>query len=586
MSPKTVNAAAKKSKPVTAAVMTGAGVMAGVAALSARAAVSSEKVSMAKVDEKMRTKVNEILEKQINLQPGQPLVLKGDKGHVPFLAVMAEEAYKKGASDVQVEIREPELEKMKAKYLTEPDFEFIKKKEQYYKDKGAAYLEYDAKNNPYKMAGLTAAETHAVKKVPMIPLKTQEKLAINPAEIVDTILNLQKGQPLRISAEREHEPNVLKIVEYAYKKGAGPIEVLYTEYGSPFEKAKLKYAKEEYLRQVPDYVAETWQERVNRKTARLLLDGEDPEGMSDVDAKRIIMNSKAVSSVVSPIRNSGPDSQWNIYYAPTTMSVRSAYPDIKDTMKALDIAATDAKKINRTGELEAHAAKLTSVADKVNSLNLDEIHFYSVDPVTKQPDGKTDLRIGMTKNSVFTAAAEKSDDGITFLANTPTEEVFSSPDNRRTNGWVSATLPLCLNGNIIEGIRVRFENGKAVEAYADKNQDLWREHIFSTKGSDMLGEVALVAGSPIFDTGRVFNSTLLDENATCHIAIGRGFDECCKGAKEVTDYKEREKYLEENHVNSSDIHTDFMIGGPNVVVEGTTRDGKKVILIKDNAFQI
>ena len=133
---------------------------------------------------------------------------------------------------------------------------------------------------------------------------------------------------------------------------------------------------------------------------------------------------------------------------------------------------------------------------------------------------------------------------------------------------------------------MRFENGKAVEVYADKNQELWREHVKSAQGADMLGEVALVAGSPIFATGRVFNSTLLDENATCHIAIGRGFDECCEGAKDITDYKEREKYLAEHNVNSSDIHTDFMIGGPNVVVEGVTQDGKKVVLIKNNAFQI
>ena len=308
------------------------------------------------VDKKMRTKVNEILDKEVQLKDGQALSVKGDKNHVPFLKVFAEEAYKRGASNVNIEIREPELEKMKAKYLTEPDFEFVKKKEEHFKD--AAKLEFNALNNPYKMSGLTAKEAYAVQKTPQIPAKTQEKLALNPAEIVDTILNLQKGQPLRISAEREHEPNVLKIVEYAYKKGAGPIEVNYTEYGNPFGKAKLKYAKEEYLKQVPDYFKEMWQERVDRKEASLWLDGEDPEGMSDVDPKRLIMQSKAVSSVVSPIRNNGPESQWNIYYAPTTMSVRSAYPDIKDTMEALDVAATDARKITRTGNLKAHAQKL------------------------------------------------------------------------------------------------------------------------------------------------------------------------------------------------------------------------------------
>ncbi len=133
---------------------------------------------------------------------------------------------------------------------------------------------------------------------------------------------------------------------------------------------------------------------------------------------------------------------------------------------------------------------------------------------------------------------------------------------------------------------MRFENGKAVEVYADKNEELWREHIKSAEGGDMLGEVALVANSPIFHTGRVFNNTLLDENAACHIAIGAGFDDCLDGAEDIKDYKERQKYMNENNINDSNIHTDFMIGGPNVVVEGVKEDGSKVTLIKDNQFQI
>ena len=192
----------------------------------------------------------------------------------------------------------------------------------------------------------------------------------------------------------------------------------------------------------------------------------------------------------------------------------------------------------------------------------------------------------MHDKSRFRAAAKNTDDGVQYMANTPTEEVFSSPDKTKTNGWVSTTLPLCLNGNLVEGIRMRFENGKAVEVYADKNEELWREHIKSAEGGDMLGEVALVANSPIFHTGRVFNNTLLDENAACHIAIGAGFDDCLDGAEDIKDYKERQKYMNENNINDSNIHTDFMIGGPNVVVEGVKEDGTKVTLIKDNQFQI
>lgn len=539
---------------------------------------------------KMLSAVNKILDEDLKLEKGQSVVVKADKTHVPFLKVFAEEAYKKGVKDVHVEIAQPEIEALRKQYCTEPDFAYKQKRAEYYEKQGAKTVTFDAQNDPYKLSKLSAKETEDVKKSVEvnIPENIENKLsdAFNEKEIFHTLLNVQKGQPIRISAEREHEKNVLKFVEYAYKNGSGPIDVNFTEPGNPIGKAKLKYASEESLKDVPEYVADMWQERVDRKTAALLLEGEDPEGMSDVDSKRIVMQSKAMNEVVKPIRKSGPESQWNIIYAPTTMSVKKTYADIPDTMQALEKAAEDAKDINRVGGLKAHAQKLMSVANKMNDYQFKEIHFYSVDPKTKEPDGKTDLHIGMHEKSRFRAAAKNTDDGVEYMANTPTEEVFSSPDKTKTNGWVSTTLPLCLNGNLVEGIRMRFENGKAVEVYADKNQDLWREHIKSAEGGDMLGEVALVANSPIFHTGRVFNNTLLDENAACHIAIGAGFDDCVDGAEKIKDYKERQNYLNENNINDSNIHTDFMIGGPNVIVEGIKADGSKVTLIKDNQFQI
>ena len=532
--------------------------------------LSTNKDTKATPETKMLNAVNKILNDDLKLEKGQSVVVKADKTHIPFLKVFAEEAYKKGAKDVHVEIAKPELDALQKQYCKEPDFAYKQKRAEYYEKQGAKTITFDANNDPYKLSKLTNKETEEVKKTVQvdIPENIEKKLsdAFNEKEIFHTLLNVQKGQPIAISAEREHEKNVLKFVEYAYKNGSGPIDVSFTEPGDPVGKAKLKYASDDALTDVPSYIADIWQERVDRKTARLLLEGKDPEGMSDVDPKRIVMQSKAINEVVKPIRKSGPESQWNIIYAPTTMSVKKTYADIPDTMKALEMAADDAKNINRVGGLDTHATKLMSVADKMNDYQFKEIHFYSIDPETKQPDGKTDLHIGMHEKSRFRAAAKDTDDGVRYMANTPTEEVFSSPDKTKTNGWVSTTLPLCLNGNLVEGIRMRFENGRAVEVYADKNQELWREHIKSAQDGDMLGEVALVANSPIFHTGRVFNNTLLDENAACHIAIGAGFDDCVDGAENIKDYKERQEYLKQNNINDSNIHTDFMIGGPNVIV--------------------
>lgn len=552
--------------------------------------LSATKDTVQSAEAKMTSAVNKILDEEIKLEKGQSIVVKADKTHVPFLKIFAEEAYKKGAKDVHVEIAQPEIDALQKQYCKEPDFAYKQKRTEYYEKQGAKTISFNEQNDPYKLSKLSDAETKEVKKTVEvnIPEHIEKKLsdAFNEKEIFHTLLNVQKGQPIRISAEREHEKNVIKFVEYAYKNGSGPIDVNFTEPGNPIGKAKLKYASEEALKDVPEYIADMWHERVDRKTAGLFLEGEDPEGMSDVDAKRIVMQSKALNEVVKPIRKSGPESQWNIIYAPTTMSVKKTYADIPDTMQALEKAAEDAKNINRVGGLKTHAQKLMSVANKMNEHQFKEIHLYSIDPETKQPDGKTDLHIGMHEKSRFRAAAKNTDDGVEYMANTPTEEVFSSPDKTKTNGWVSTTLPLCLNGNLVEGIRMRFENGKAVEVYAEKNQELWREHIKSAEGGDMLGEIALVADSPIFHTGRVFNNTLLDENAACHIAIGSGFDDCVDGAENIKDYKERQKYLNENNINDSNIHTDFMVGGPNVIVEGIKADGTKVTLIQDNKFQI
>jgi aminopeptidase len=542
------------------------------------------------VFEKMNTYANELLQNELKIKEGESILVNADKDYIPFIKIFCENGYKNGIKDIRVEINQPEIDKLREKYLKEPDFAFKQKRAEYYDKIGAKKVTFNEINNPYEKSKLNKDEENDLRNsvTKDIPKDVKEKLkeAFDVKEIYHTLLNVQTKQPIRIVAEREHEDNIIRFVEYAYKNGSGPIDVFFTEYGNPFGKARLKYAKEEYITYVPDYIADMWHELIDRKVARLFPAGDDPEGMADVNPKRIVAQQQAYQKVIKPIRKSGPESQWNIIYAPTTMSVKKSYQDITDVMEALKQAATEAIAINRSGHLKEHAEKLSSFANKMNEYKFKEIHFYSVDENTKQPDGKTDLYVGMSEKSLFKAAASKTDDGISYMANTPTEEVFSSPDKTKTHGVVSATMPLCLDGNLVEGIRLKFENGKVVEIHADKNEELWKEHITNSKDGDMLGEVALVAQSPIFDTHRIFYDTLLDENATCHIALGEAFEECVEGALEITDYKKRQEYMKENNINDSTIHTDFMIGGLNVIVEGIKADGSKVLLIENNKFVI
>jgi len=541
-------------------------------------------------DAKMLAAVKKMLNEDIKLQPEQPLYITADKTHVPFLKILAEEAYKMGSGAVVIKIQEPELDALKAKYCTEPDWQCLEKQKNDLEEQGAAFVTFDETNSPYEISGLSKKETEKVidKLDPKIPVELQKKLEIDPEEFFTLVSPLKKGRPIRIVAEREHENNVLRLAEYAYKNGSGPIMVNYTEPGSVLERAFYKYADEKLLTKAPQKLLDMWQEIADRKAARVFLKGADEEAFADIDSSRISKYGSIVNKAVKPIREQAPDDicPWNIQYIPTTMSAKSAYSDKEDAIASLDAAADDFKKINRYGMLKEHIETLERVSNKMNNFGFKEIHFVSVDKNSREPDGKTDLYVGLSDKSRFHAATLKTRDGSSYLPNTPTEEVFSSPDRTKTHGVVSATMPLSLNGKIVEGIKMSFEEGKIASVSADTNEEMLKEHIKNNENADMLGEVALVAGSPIFDTGRIFNSTLLDENAACHLAIGKGFDFCIEGASEIEDPKEKKKYLESVNMNDSTTHNDFMIGGPDVVVEGIYADGEKVTLIKDNKFQI
>ena len=187
-----------------------------------------------------------------------------------------------------------------------------------------------------------------------------------------------------------------------------------------------------------------------------------------------------------------------------------------------------------------------------------------------------------TVNNVITECRKRFH---TEIKNIPTEEVFTSPQADTAEGVISATMPLSLNGKIVEGIRFKFEKGKMVDIKADKNEEMLKKHIAANDNADRLGEVALVAGSPIAETGRLFNSTLLDENASCHLAFGNSYSMCIKGADEFKEYKDMKKFLKDLKINSSPTHNDFMVGGKNVNISAINeKTGDTIDVIKDDKF--
>jgi aminopeptidase len=219
-----------------------------------------------------------------------------------------------------------------------------------------------------------------------------------------------------------------------------------------------------------------------------------------------------------------------------------------------------------------HIARLQQRAAALNERRFDHLRY-------RGPG--TDLTIGLHPDGAWQAALDESN-GIEHVANMPTEEVFTSPDSRRVEGVVRSTLPLQIQGNIVRDLEVRFENGNAVEVRAASGEDVMRTHVATDPGAARLGEVALVDGdSAVGKTGLVFYDTLFDENAASHIALGAAIVQAVPWAHEASPEERFDK-----GVNHSSIHTDFMIGSDELEVDGVTKDGEAVPILRSGAWQL
>jgi len=218
---------------------------------------------------------------------------------------------------------------------------------------------------------------------------------------------------------------------------------------------------------------------------------------------------------------------------------------------------------------EDHCTTLFNRANFLNENNFDAIHL-------KNSKG-TDIVIGLPENHNWLAAKEKAQDGVEFLANIPTEEVFTAPHRLKANGKVVNALPLVENGNIIDDFYLEFKDGKIVDFGAQKGYETLKGLIETDEGTRYLGEIALVSKqSPIAKQNRLFFNTLFDENASCHLAIGKGYPSCVKDFLSLD-----EKQLFERGINNSIQHVDFMIGTPDMHIEGIKKDGTRVVIFEN-----
>ena len=389
-------------------------------------------------------------------------------------------------------------------------------------------------------------------------------------------LNLQKGQDLIITGPIEALPLIRRISAAAYKNGAGVVSTILSD--DELQLTRYKHASDESLDRAPDWMFKAMGEAYNDNTARLAISAANPLLLADQDPVRVARVGKSMSMAAKPAMEPITNfvTNWNIVSYPGLAWARQVFPDKSDNdaVAALADAIFSISRVDRDDPIEAwkeHQNKLTERQNWMNEQNFHSLHY-------KAPG--TDLVLGLADGHSWKGGASTSRNGITCTPNIPTEEVFTTPHSDRVNGIVKATKPLVHRGTVIDGIEVRFVDGKIVEAKADIGEEVFLQLIDTDEGARKLGEVALVPhSSPISSSGLLFYNTLYDENASCHIALGQCYSKCFK--EEIGQNPDAVKAA---GGNSSNIHVDWMIGSGDLDIDGITKDGDRVPVMRNGEW--
>jgi aminopeptidase len=381
--------------------------------------------------------------------------------------------------------------------------------------------------------------------------------------------NVQPGQLVAVTSSIGKEDLTRRIARKAYEHGAKYVDVLY--FDQWIKRERIAHAEEDTLDYVPGWMRERLLHLSDEHAARISLSGPHaPRALDGLDPARagrdLLPYLPETGEVVNRMTTS-----WNIVPVPTPSWAEVVYPDL-DREAAFERLWEDIAYVCRLdADDPAEAWTERSSALKANAQRLTDRRF---DALRLHGPG-TDLTIGLFPSAHWAAGDLETVDGRRHSPNIPTEEVFGTPDPERVDGHVSATMPLELYGSIIEGIRVEFEGGRATRIDADSGAEALRAVASRDDGASRLGEIALVDGEGRIGTlGRIFYDTLIDENAASHIALGGAYDHPVEAPAEKA------------RINKSAVHVDFMIGSTELNVDGITRDGSTVPVLRDGAWRV
>ena len=395
--------------------------------------------------------------------------------------------------------------------------------------------------------------------------------------IVEIGANVQKGQDVVVNARVNEAYFAELVVEAAYKAKARSVRVEWSN--DQITRLAYKYQSLKTLSEMPKWQEEKLQHAVDTLPARIYIVSDDPDALKGVDQDKYTKVKMALGPTIMKYREQMENKyQWVIAGIPSEAWAKKVFPNEtkNNAVKKLwDAILTTTRVLgDPIKNWEEHNKILKEKCDWLNNLNIDTLYYKS--------SNGTDFSIRLKQGMIFEGGAARTIQGVVYQPNMPTEECFTSPDKTSANGVVMATKPLSVDGKVVDNFGFKFENGKVVEVIAEnkEHKDVLEHLISVDEGARQLGEVALVPfDSPINQTGILFFETLYDENACCHLALGRAFDECIKDFD-----KKSEEEIASFDLNKSIIHVDFMIGSRDLNITAKTIDGKMVEIFKNGTW--
>lgn len=395
--------------------------------------------------------------------------------------------------------------------------------------------------------------------------------------IIKTGVNIQKNQLLVITAPVENYEVVEILAEMAYQEGARDVIINWND--ERIDRARYLLAPDDLFDEFPEWKKEFYLENVRKDAAYLRLTGSDPDNLKNVDQNRIIRANKAFGNALKEYRERlmANKNVWCVASAPTKAWAKKVFPELndEDAVEKLWEAILKTNRMDQENPVAAVEAHKENLKKSMKFLNDNQFKILKY----KNSLG-TDLTIELPEKHVWLGGSDIMENGVEFMANLPTEEVFTLPKKDGVNGVVYSSKPLVYNGTLIDVFKLRFENGKVVDYDAEIGKEALKSLIELDEGSSFLGEVALVPyESPISQMNILFYNTLFDENASCHLALGEAYPVSIKGGENMT-----KEELDNEGVNSSIAHEDFMIGTDDLSIIGINKDGKEVIVFENGNF--